>query len=73
MGSLAKKEITLYSDFEHAIVLEEGIQNRTNYKDILAYFRWFSVIFHLVVINVGETIVPSICLPFINNPRKKIF
>jgi len=73
MGSLAKKEITLYSDFEHAIVLEEGIQNRTNYEDILAYFRWFSVIFHLVVINVGETIVPSICLPYINSSCKKSF
>jgi len=73
MGSLAKKEITPYSDFEHAIVLEDGIQKKTNYEEIVEYFRWFSVIFHLVVINVGETIVPSICLPFINNTSKKSF
>ena len=73
MGSLAKKEITLYSDFEHVIVLEEGIQETSNYEEILEYFRWFSVIFHLVVINVGETIVPSICLPCINSSCKKSF
>jgi len=73
MGSLAKKEITPYSDFEHAIVLEEGVQQNTNYEEILEYFRWFSVILHLVVVNLGETIIPSICLPFINNPRKKSF
>jgi len=73
MGSLAKKEITPYSDFEHALVLQEGIQNEDNYQEILEYFRWFSVIFHISVINLGETIIPSICLPFINNPLKKSF
>ena len=73
MGSLAKKEIKPYSDFEHALVLKEGVQNEDNYQEILEYFRWFSVIFHIFVINLGETIIPSICLPFINNPFKKSF
>ena len=73
MGSLAKKEITPYSDFEHALVLQEGVQNDDNYQEILEYFRWFSVIFQISVINLGETIIPSICLPFINNPFKKSF
>jgi len=73
MGSLAKKEITPFSDFEHALILQEGVQNDDNYQEILEYFRWFSVIFQISVINLGETIIPSICLPFINNPFKKSF
>ena len=73
MGSLAKKEITPYSDFEHALVLQEGIQNEDNYQEILQYFRWSSAIFHISLINLGETIIPSDCLPFISNPFKKSF
>ena len=60
MGSLARKEITPYSDFEHIIVLEENSQQRSNYETILKYFRWLSVIFQIIVINLQETIVPSV-------------
>ena len=60
MGSLARKEITPYSDFEHIIVLEENCQQRSNYKEILKHFRWLSVIFQIIVINLQETIVPSV-------------
>ena len=67
MGSLARKEITPYSDFEHVIVLEEGVQSWRNYKHVVEYFRWLSVIFHITVVNLGETIVPSAALPYINN------
>ena len=55
MGSLARKEITPYSDFEHIIVLG-NYQNENN----LNYFRWFSVIFQVIIINLGETIIPSV-------------
>ena len=60
MGSLARYEITQYSDFEHIIVLEENCQQRLNYENILEYFRWLSVIFQIIVINLQETIVPSV-------------
>ena len=60
MGSLARKEITLYSDFEHIIVLEENCQQRPDYDKVLEYFRWLSVIFQIVLINLQETIVPSV-------------
>ena len=60
MGSLARKEITPYSDFEHIIVLKENCQQRSNYETILKYFRWLSVIFQIIVINLQETIVPSV-------------
>ena len=58
MGSLARKEITPYSDFEHIIVLgtNSNYQNENN----LNYFRWFSVIFQVIIINLGETIIPSV-------------
>ena len=60
LGSLARKEITPYSDFEHIIVLKEKSDQRPDYKDILKYFRWLSVIFQIVLINLQETIVPSV-------------
>ena len=69
MGSLARKEVTPYSDFEHVIVLEEGVQFKSNYQDVLEYFRWFTVIFQLVIICLGETIIPSVSIPLLNNPN----
>ena len=67
MGSLARREITPYSDFEHIIVLEEGVQNQDDYSQILEHFRWFSVIFQIIVINLQETIVRSIAAPSLND------
>jgi len=77
MGSLARKEITPYSDFEHIIVLEnlrfrkhhkQTTQSCRKYpKHILTYFRWYSVIFHIIVINLQETIIPSISIQSLND------
>ena len=58
MGSLARKEITPYSDFEHVIVLD--FKSDSKNEKTLNYFRWYSVIFQIVLINMGETIIPSI-------------
>ena len=63
MGSLAREEVTPYSDFEHVILLCDD----TNYKSYLEYFKWFSVIFHIVVLNVQETIVPSLNIASLND------
>ena len=60
MGSLARIETTPYSDFEHIIVLEENCQQKHDYKKVLKYFRWLSVIFQIIIINLKETIVPSV-------------
>ena len=62
MGSLARKEVTPYSDFEHIILLE--IQE--NFEKNLEYFRWFSVIFHTIVLNLQETRIPSLNILFLN-------
>ena len=56
MGSLAREEITPYSDFEHIILLEDV----TITEKHLNYFRWFTVIFHVIILNVQETIIASL-------------
>ena len=67
MGSLARKEVTPFSDFEHVIVLEEGIQHKSIYQESLEYFRWFSIVFQLIIVDLKETIIPSIAVPVLNN------
>ena len=62
MGSLARCEITPYSDFEHIILLN----NDAKYKSYLNYFRWFSVIFHVIILNVQETIIPALHISSLN-------
>ena len=70
MGSLARNETTPYSDFEHIIVLEENCQQKPEYQKILKYFRWFSVIFQIIVINLRETIVPSVDIESFKTTKK---
>ena len=67
MGSLAKKEITPYSDFDGLILLEENLQLTPRYEANLEYFRWFSVIFHVVIISLGETVLPGLAIPSLND------
>ena len=62
MGSLARNEITPYSDFENIILLERGSDETESYQINLNYFRWFSVIFQVVLINLQETVVPSVAI-----------
>ena len=64
MGSLARKEITLYSDFENMLILESC---HGDYQHFLRYFRWFSVVFQIILTNLGETIVPNVYISSLNN------
>ena len=59
MGSLARNEITPYSDFENMILMNTASDEYTHMSN---YFRWFSVIYQVVLINLGETIVPSVAI-----------
>ena len=63
MGSLAREEITPYSDFEHIILLSDDV----NYESHLEYFRWLSVIFHIIVINVQESIIAAFNIHCLNS------
>ena len=79
MGSLAREEITPYSDFEHIIVLEElseqgkgkksEEEKKKEKENVLNYFRWFSVIFQTVVLNLQETILPSVSIFSLNDKK----
>ena len=69
MGSLARKEISSYSDFQHIIALEELLHVQ-NPQDILEYFRWYSVIFHIIAINLQETIIPCVWIRSLNDNSK---
>ena len=64
LGSLAKKEITPYSDFECIIVLEDKVEPD---EDTLDFFRWFAIIFHIVLISLGETILPNLAISCLND------
>nr|XP_026696238.1 uncharacterized protein LOC113475746 [Ciona intestinalis] len=67
LGSLARSEITLYSDFEHIIVLD-NVAKMEDRKRIMKYFRWFTTIFNIILINLGETMINCVAIPSIN-PR----
>ena len=71
MGSIARKETTPYSDFESFILLENGLEtNSLQLSRVLKYFRWYAVIFQIVLINLGETILPSVAIPSLNDFEK---
>ena len=73
MGSLAKSEITPFSDFEHIILLSNEAQSSLeDYKQKLNYYRWFSIIFHTIVINLQESILPSFAISSLNNKSSNL-
>ncbi|XP_076808454.1 uncharacterized protein LOC143451637 [Clavelina lepadiformis] len=76
MGSIARKEATPYSDFEHVILLEDKSLldfdvDSHEYQNTTEYFRWYSVLFQFIIIGLGETIIPSVCIPSLNDNQNK--
>ncbi|CAK8681789.1 unnamed protein product [Clavelina lepadiformis] len=80
MGSLAREEITPFSDFEHIILLEDEMFENMNEDDdsvktesVLEYFRWFCVVFFMVVLGLKETRLYNVSIPSLNNNQNKKF
>lgn len=69
MGSLARHEITLYSDFENAIILGDGVDwnDATAREEAIEYFRWYATLFDMILINFGETPISLVGVDGLND------
>ena len=69
MGSTARKEVTPFSDFEYMIILDDEVKKLSadKYEEVIEHFRWLTVLFQIVLINFGETVLPSVAIPCLND------
>ena len=72
MRSRARNEISPYFAFEHVLTLNNFCykQEQQGVKKAKEYFRRYSVISLVIVINLQETNLYSVCIPSLNDHNK---
>ena len=63
IGALARNEITPYSLFEYMITLQRGSQHRHDTKRVQNYFHWFTTLFNMILVSLGETDASNGAIP----------
>ena len=64
VGDIARKEVTPFSEFHHLILLQDRYSK--SHSIIRNYFTWLEVIFHVALINLGETPITDAILKRLN-------
>ena len=68
LGSFAREEATPFSDLEFALLIEEGKNDdfvKEHFVKLMEYFNY-------KVLNLQETILPSMCIPSLNDENNLI-
>src|SRR6202012_1322166 len=60
MGSMSLGTITPWSDLEHIILIESGLDKEE--EKVKDFFRKMTLLLYIKVVNFGETILPSLSI-----------
>ena len=44
-------------------------KEKPNFESVLDYFQWFSMIFQMILVSLGETVLRFLAIPCLNNPH----
>ncbi|CAH1780766.1 unnamed protein product [Owenia fusiformis] len=71
LGSLARQEATAYSDLESAIIFDDTDKS-LEINQLKTEFRLIVHYLHFKILNLGETVIPSLSIPVLNDFNKEL-
>ncbi|CAH1780768.1 unnamed protein product [Owenia fusiformis] len=72
LGSLARQEATAYSDLESAIIFDDTEKSLEEIDQLKSEFRLIVHYVHFKILNLGETVIPSLSIPVLNDFNKEL-